>query len=32
MQTINRAQESEEKAVVFAGYLEGVRLIDNLLF
>ncbi|MDA0686349.1 MAG: pantoate--beta-alanine ligase [Bacteroidetes bacterium] len=32
MNPINRAEESEEKALVFAGYLEGVRLIDNLLF
>jgi pantoate--beta-alanine ligase len=32
MNPIDRAEESEEKALVFAGYLEGVRLIDNLLF
>jgi pantoate--beta-alanine ligase len=32
MNSIDRAEESEEKALVFAGYLEGVRLIDNLLF
>jgi pantoate--beta-alanine ligase len=32
MNKIDRATDSAEKALVFAGYLEGVRLIDNLLF
>jgi pantoate--beta-alanine ligase len=32
MNPIDSATDSDEKAVVFAGYLEGVRLIDNLLF